>query len=235
MPDKKLTATESSLQRLADKGLISQRTANKAIGKAQKDGISVSIGRPRVIAEREPKTITLKPMTIQAGNVSREPRAITLKPLTIQAGDDAPLREKLRRFGVAAMDTDKLVETSAPPVEVPDQQEMLTDLGGDRPGQVAQDAQGRRYFIPAYGPLAGERIEIKPGRSVTEAQDFAMGPPGATPPPGTRAPVANMQPGAQPIPIAPPPVASPPQPMGQITPQQAALAEAIARAKQQGR
>lgn len=99
--------------------------------------------------------------------------------------------------------------------QMPRDYEVITETGGSFPGQVVERG-GRQYFAPAYGPVAGELIEVRPGANLADIQEFAAGPPGFAP-----------RPSAIPRPTMPSgPVAA----LGDLTPaQQQAMALALAR------
>lgn len=54
--------------------------------------------------------------------------------------------------------------------------EVIMEQGGDMPGQVVGDRDGRVYWVPAYGPAAVEPIEIPAGEDPSEVMQFAQGP-----------------------------------------------------------
>jgi len=54
--------------------------------------------------------------------------------------------------------------------------EATSVLGGEMPGVVFEQEGGPRFLRPEFGPASGQMMELGPGASVSEAQEFARGP-----------------------------------------------------------
>jgi hypothetical protein len=229
------------LRRLAKKGKISEQTLARAERRAtrrqrakktrgrrgvavDREGVTVDIGRPEIGPRLEvgrPEIAYEHDVEVGKPQIGRAP--ITLSEMDIPVEVSRPTRgqkiaRQLRRGGRGILRAaDRLLPDIAGDTARP-QGRLLADLGGEYPGRVFQEESGKRFFVPQYGPLAGEPIEVRPGQSLEEIQDFALGPPGQR---GV-APAARQPPPQGPQAVAAPPTPAAPvagQPTAMTTPQ----------------
>lgn len=159
----------AELDRLVAKGTISEDTARAARSALATVDVEAA-------ASKEIDTSTITDIT------DEEIRRADQSP--VQRREEIRDQLKRRNLGVAAMDPVAILEgiDRRRSQKFPRDYRVVTEFGGDRPGQVVE-RDGRQYWAPAYGPVAGELIEINPGVPLTEVQEFAAGPPGVAPVP----------------------------------------------------